>query len=91
MIVSELATNVLQHGQDPAMRIGVDLSDPLWWEVAVIGGGPLPSALVDPDRWTVAAAGRRSGRGLGIVRRLSDEVIVGSVDDALSIRCRRRR
>jgi hypothetical protein len=39
----------------------------------------------------VAAADQPSGRGLGIVRHLVDDIVTDSTDGQISIRCRRRR
>jgi anti-sigma regulatory factor (Ser/Thr protein kinase) len=92
LIVSELTTNIIEHGDGSSLVIFLDVADPDWWEVEVVGGASTPPAqLLHPDTWTVAGADEESGRGLGIVRHLVDDVSAGAQADQVSIRCRRRR
>jgi anti-sigma regulatory factor (Ser/Thr protein kinase) len=92
LVVSELATNVIEHGDGSTMVIFVDIADPAWWELEVAGGATNPgSQLLEPETWTVAGADEVSGRGLGIVRHLMDDIATELSDGRVSIRCRRRR
>jgi anti-sigma regulatory factor (Ser/Thr protein kinase) len=92
LIVSELATNIIEHGDGSRLVIYLDVADPEWWEVEVVGGASAPpDQLLQPDLWKVASADDASGRGLGIVRHLVDEISTGSNDGQLSIRCRHRK
>ena len=92
LVVSELATNIIEHGDGSSLVIYLDVTDPRWWEVEVVGGAATPPAqLLQPETWTVASADDASGRGLGIVRHLMDEISTGSHDGQVSVRCRRRR
>lgn len=89
LVVSELATNAIEHGVGDVV-VEVDGSRPAWWEVTVsssIGGARLRSTR----EWVIADADAGSGRGLGIVRWLMDEVRVDHVGDRISVRCRMRR
>ena len=92
LVVSELATNIIEHGDGSRLVIYVDVEDQTWWEVEVVGGSATPPAqLLEPDTWIVASADDASGRGLGIVRHLMDDISTGSNAGQVSIRCRRRR
>ena len=91
LVVSELATNIIEHGDGSSMVVYLDVADPGWWEVEVVGGSLPSTQLLEPDTWTVASADEPSGRGLGIVRHLMDEIESGTNAGRVSIRCRRRR
>jgi len=92
LVVSELVTNIIEHGDGSSMIISLDVVDPDWWEVEVVGGAAtLPTTLLQPDTWTVAGADEASGRGLGIVRHLMDDIVSHTNAGQVSIRCRCRR
>lgn len=92
LVVSELATNIIEHGGGSRLVICVDVADSEWWEVEVVGGTSATfNQVLQPDTWTVAGAEQTSGRGLGIVRHLMDHVATDTTDGQVSIRCRRRR
>lgn len=91
LVVSELATNIIEHGDGSDLIIFLDVADPEWWGMEVVGGASPASRVLDPSSWTVAAADEPSGRGLGIVRHLMDEIVTDTADGQLSVRCRRRR
>jgi anti-sigma regulatory factor (Ser/Thr protein kinase) len=92
LVVSELTTNIIEHGDGSSLVIYLDVSDPQWWEVEVVGGATAaPSQLLDPDSWNVAGVDDTSGRGLGIVRHLMNDISTGFQAGQVSIRCRRRR
>jgi anti-sigma regulatory factor (Ser/Thr protein kinase) len=92
LVVSELSTNIIEHGDGSSLVIYLDVADPGWWDIEVVGGASAPPAqLLRPETWTVASADDASGRGLGIVRHLMDEIATGSNGGQVSIRCRHRR
>lgn len=92
LVVSELVTNVIEHSEGDHVEIVLDLADPEWWELEVGGGKPAaPKRMLAPELWTVASAHEVSGRGLGIVRQLMDEVVTEISADRVTVRCRRRR
>ncbi len=92
LAVSELVTNIIEHGTGARLTILLEVTDPDWWEVEVVGDASnVPDHLLHPETWTVADADEASGRGLGIVRHLMDEIIAASEAGQLTIRCRRRR
>ena len=49
---------------------------------------PRLADLADADTWSVADVDQISGRGLGIVRRLADDVSVARTTNSLSITAR---
>ena len=93
LVVSELVTNIIEHGDGSVMMIVLDTSDPAWWDIEVTSGvaPDAPQLVLEPETWTVASAEDVSGRGLGIVRHLMDHVTTDSTGGQLSVRCRRRR
>ena len=38
LAVSELASNIIEHGNGSSLSIDVDATDPDWWDVEVVGG-----------------------------------------------------
>jgi anti-sigma regulatory factor (Ser/Thr protein kinase) len=92
LVVSELVTNVIEHSGGTRVEVAVDLADPRWWCLEVVGAAPSsPKQLAAPETWTVGGANDVSGRGLGIVRQLMDEVVINTTDGHITVTCRRRR
>ncbi len=93
LVVSELAANLIEHGDGSGLMVSVDLADDRWWEVAVAGSTAAAGDLVAvaPASWSVAGPLEPSGRGLGIVRRLMDQVTADTHEGRVTIRCRRHR
>ena len=92
LVVSELVTNVIEHSDGSEVEIIVDVADPDWWGLEVVGGAPAASKrMTAPETWAVAGAHEVAGRGLGIVRQLMDDVVTDVVPDQISVRCRVRR
>jgi anti-sigma regulatory factor (Ser/Thr protein kinase) len=90
LVVSELTTNIIEHGDGSRLVIYLDVADPEWWEVEVVGGASTtPAQLLEPETWTVAGVDDVSGRGLGIVRHLMNDISTGSNAGQVSVRCRR--
>jgi len=92
LVVSELATNIIEHGDGSDLVIFLDVADSEWWGMEVVGGASTaPDHVLEPATWTVASADEPSGRGLGIVRHLMDEIVTDTTDGQVSIRCRRHK
>ncbi len=91
LIVSELVANSVQYGNGTEIVVGVDAVTDDWYTVSISSGvdGSLPP--LDPETWRVADPEQRSGRGLGIVRSLADDLSVAVNDGRLVIICRRHR
>jgi anti-sigma regulatory factor (Ser/Thr protein kinase) len=92
LAVSELASNIIEHGDGSSLNIYVDVAERDWWEVEVVGGAmTAPDQMQHPDAWKVAGSDDPSGRGLGIVRHLMDDIVTVVTGSEISIRCRKRR
>jgi anti-sigma regulatory factor (Ser/Thr protein kinase) len=92
LAVSELATNIIEHGNGSTLVVYVDVADAECWEIEVTGeAAVLSDRLINPRSWAVAGADESSGRGLGIVRHVMDEVSTTTTGNRISIRCRRQR
>jgi anti-sigma regulatory factor (Ser/Thr protein kinase) len=92
LVASELFTNFVEHSDGAEVEVVVDLSDPSWWALEVNGGpGATSKRVPEPHTWTLAAAEQISGRGLGIVRGLMEEVVVDVGHHRVGVRCRTPR
>jgi anti-sigma regulatory factor (Ser/Thr protein kinase) len=92
LVVSELVSNVIEHGDGTNLVVYVDGADPDFWEIEVVGGLAADHNMVlHPEDWTIAAADEPAGRGLAIVRHLMDTVTAHVSDGHVSIRCGRHR
>ena len=88
LVISELASNIIEHGDGGSFDVVIELLELDRWRVGVecaLGAAGLQ--LPDPQVWSVASSDRPSGRGLGIVRALSDSVSVVAEHGRLSIGC----
>jgi anti-sigma regulatory factor (Ser/Thr protein kinase) len=87
LITSELVTNAFEHGSGRVV-LTVRCDDGAA-SVTVSSGGP-PVTLPTVDTWTTARADRVSGRGLGIVRQIGDDIEVDRSPDGVMITVHRR-
>lgn len=83
LIVSELFTNAVEHGAADAVDVVVT-QRPDRVSVTVDSRGPTPGVGPATD-WRVADAEALSGRGLGIVRQLADDLMVERDGDAFIV------
>jgi anti-sigma regulatory factor (Ser/Thr protein kinase) len=88
LATSELVSNVVEHGTGQYLDVEVVVGDPRCWELIVVGvlateHSPLPRTHL----WEVAGPHEASGRGLGIVRQLMDEVSTSLSGSSLAVRC----
>lgn len=92
LIVSELVSNAVQHG-GPADEITVelDLSSSEWVGIEVTGGRDALQAVARPTEWSVASPDQPTGRGLGIVKTLAEQVGLATRDGLVVVHCRVRR
>jgi anti-sigma regulatory factor (Ser/Thr protein kinase) len=91
LVASELVSNIIEHGDGLELSLGLSATEETW-ELSVVGGRCSPESLVlRPEKWNVARPDDSSGRGLGIVRQLMDEISVDATDGTVSVSCRRRR
>lgn len=92
LVVSELVANAIEHGDGDGLTVIADFSDLQWWEIEVVSGlVKNGDKIKQPNEWALAENGHTSGRGLGIVRKLMDDVVTDISDGLVSVRCRQRR
>jgi len=91
LIVSELMANSIQYGDGSNIVVLVDATSPAWYTVTVCNGLHGQRPPMNPAAWAVAANDLPSGRGLGIIAQLADDVIVDEHAGQLHITCRLRR
>ncbi|MDO8388960.1 MAG: ATP-binding protein [Actinomycetota bacterium] len=88
LVVSELVANLVEHGDGAGFDVYVEGPVAGAWvlgiECAVAAAG---ASLPDPHAWAVADPDEASGRGLGIVRTLMDDITLEAADGRLTIRC----
>lgn len=83
LIVSELFTNAVEHGASDVIEVVVS-QGPDRVSVTVDSRGPTPGVGPAAD-WRVADRDALSGRGLGIVRELADDLVVERDGDAFIV------
>jgi len=85
LAVSELVTNAIEHGLDePVTVIVAATADTV---VVSVRSVRTPSGIADPSTWASPLPAVRSGRGLAIVRSISDEVLVDADDATVTVHC----
>jgi len=92
LVVSELVANIVEYGDGTGFDVYVESGATGPWvlgiECAVSAAGV---SLPNPEAWAVADPDEASGRGLGIVRALMDDVTLAAVEGRLAIRCSRHQ
>jgi len=88
LATSELVTNAFEHGPHQPVRLTVRRGrDHASITVVSAGEG---HRVPDVESWKTARADRVSGRGLGIVREIADDIDVERAAGSVSITVRRR-
>jgi len=87
LATSELVTNAIEHGAQSTVRVSVDVG-PRAADVVVHSAGDR-SAIAGVEDWEMAEPTTLSGRGLGIVRSVSEVVDVAQLDGHVQIVVRR--
>jgi anti-sigma regulatory factor (Ser/Thr protein kinase) len=88
LATSELVTNAFEHGSPEPVRLTVR-SNRDEASITVVSGGE-NGRVPDVDEWSTARANRISGRGLGIVREIADDIDVERVEGSVAITVHRR-
>lgn len=89
LIASELITNAIVHPRtvpDAVVQVRVEVTDQVLMTVANVG---LAGAIPPVAAWVPAAPEAVAGRGLGIVRRLCDDVAVEQRGELAVVSCHR--
>jgi anti-sigma regulatory factor (Ser/Thr protein kinase) len=88
LATSELVTNAFEHGSTQPVRLTVrSARDEA--SITVVSGGD-DGRVPEVESWTTARADRISGRGLGIVREIADDIDVERSAGSVAITVRRR-
>jgi len=88
LVVSELVSNAVVHGRPAPVSVDVGIGH---GEVAVaVSNRGSPDAIPAVESWVLPAPQALSGRGLAIVRRLSDRVDVRGSGENTVVVVRRR-
>src|SRR5580765_873687 len=88
LATSELVTNAFEHGSPQPVRLTVR-SNHEEASITVVSGGD-GGRVPDVGDWRTARADRVSGRGLGIVREIADDIDVERSDGTVAITVHRR-
>jgi anti-sigma regulatory factor (Ser/Thr protein kinase) len=88
LVTSELITNAITHSSaNGAVYLEIAVSDSVVLRVSNVGS----AADIPPtEEWRLGPSPPEASRGLGIVRRLCDEVSVEQRGDRVVVTCRRQ-
>jgi anti-sigma regulatory factor (Ser/Thr protein kinase) len=90
LVTSELVTNAIVHprptGRPNVVHVHLAVSDVVELAVANVGS---TATIPDVHEWTQVPSAAISGRGLSIVRRLCDDVVVAQRGEHAVVSCRR--
>jgi DNA-binding NarL/FixJ family response regulator/anti-sigma regulatory factor (Ser/Thr protein kinase) len=90
LAISELAANVIEYGTAATWTLGIEAGAE-WLAMDVTGGVAPPTNIVfHPELWMIAPPQEPTGRGLGIVRELMDQVHVDTSHGEVRVLCRLR-
>jgi anti-sigma regulatory factor (Ser/Thr protein kinase) len=85
LAVSELVTNAVEYGLDAPITVSVTVTPA---NVLVsVRSARSSSAISDPSTWAGPLPAMRTGRGLAIVRAVSDAVAVEADDTTVTVHC----
>jgi anti-sigma regulatory factor (Ser/Thr protein kinase) len=92
LMTSELLTNAVEHGSgDTVELVLTDDGRASTISMTSFADDEAFTTVGDGSAWTIADAMSRSGRGLGIVRALADDVAVRRERDRLTVTAKRSR
>jgi hypothetical protein len=91
LAVSELGSNVVMHARRSGWTVGIEANGD-WYVMDVSGGtAEADNVIFHPERWMIADSTEPTGRGLGIVRGLMDDVTVDVWRGNVRVVCRLHR
>ena len=85
LAVSELVTNAVEYGLDEPIAVRVTISPAT--VVVSVRSARTSSEISDPSTWAGPLPAMRTGRGLAIVRSISDDVSVDADDSTVTVHC----
>jgi anti-sigma regulatory factor (Ser/Thr protein kinase) len=85
LAVSELVTNAVEYGlaEPVTVRVAVDAATLF----VSISSARDAAGIADPTTWAGPLPAMRTGRGLAIVRAITDEVSVDADDSTVTVHC----
>jgi anti-sigma regulatory factor (Ser/Thr protein kinase) len=83
LAVSELVTNAVEYGLDEPVAVRVTITPASI--VVSVRSARTSSAIADPSTWAGPLPAMRTGRGLAIVRSVSDDVSVDADDSTVTV------
>lgn len=92
LIASELITNFVEHGVGSPIDVSIGATSTRL-DLSVAGASNVTpnNPVLHPELWAIAPPGEITGRGLGIVRALCDDLTVTTSDKSLEVHCRMPR
>jgi anti-sigma regulatory factor (Ser/Thr protein kinase) len=85
LAVSELVTNAVEYGLDEPVTVTVTVTAASI--VVSVRSARTSSGIADPSTWAGPLPAMRTGRGLAIVRSISDDVTVEADDSSVTVHC----
>jgi anti-sigma regulatory factor (Ser/Thr protein kinase) len=85
LAVSELVTNAVEYGLDEPVTVEVGVTESV--AVVAVTSVRTASEIADPSTWAGPLPAVLSGRGLAIVRSVSDDVSVDADGATITVRC----
>ena len=83
LVVSELATNVIEHTRSPTLTVSISAHGDDWLvEVSDVADLGILDDVALPDQT------QASGRGLFVVESIVDDIAIVEIGDSYAIRCR---
>ncbi len=86
LVVSELATNVIEHTASPTITVTIERTPQAW----MIEVSDVEDPFVLSDVAVLPAISGRAGRGLFVVRSLVDDLEIVETPTSRALRCRRQ-
>lgn len=88
LVASELVSNAVEHTSATDLQLSIGFEGRRW-SLSVSTPESGAGGLADPSAWVIAPPDRASGRGLGIVRHLVDDVAVAIANARVVVTCGR--
>ncbi len=87
LAVSELVTNAIEYGRAEPVTVSIVEHVAPARVVVSVRSARTSSGITDPTTWSSPLPAVRTGRGLAIVRSVSDEVEVEADASTVTVRC----
>ena len=85
LATSELVTNAVEYGLQAPIAVSVAITPDAG--LLSVRSARSSSGIADPSTWAGPLPAMRTGRGLAIVRAISDDVSVDSDDSTVTVHC----